>query len=336
MFQCNNQFVVRSHSRLIFSPMAEGAKQEQPVSDNATDIIAAVAAGKLGVVQAADRLDKWFGKEDLAYNMQINPRLVGFDPANRDQTGGSAADVVDLFADIMSVGWSWDMCAHACCVEVAPGDRKVEAFNQKLCCGSDLAPVPDGSIKFGSLACGHTNAGLRCLQAGSPCSHQCLSVLGKMSLQKVEEKDQMMATAARTGLYWRVYKASIREEYPEALAIIQGARNTRVGAPITEVAGLRQLHAGASAAQRSGLEPDWEVIRRAALRCQPPWASHVDDMIQFVVAKSGGFEGHAISYLAAFYRQFAKSMERKLNCSLFAAFANVPFQYSGQLVFRVG
>ena len=120
----------------------------------------------------------------------------------------------------------------------------------------------------------------------------------------------------------------MRFRYPEALGIICSARNTRLDRPVNEIQGLQRLFTGASDAAKRGVPPDWVAIRRATLRCKPGWSSHVDDMVAFVVTQSGGKEGHFISYLAAFWRQFAKTGNRKLDCSLFQALANLSHQYS--------
>ena len=136
--------------------------------------------------------------------MEINPRQVGFDRGNRDGVALNVGDVFDLLHDIFEVGWSWDECDHACCVEADP--RDAELFNKALTEDTGLAPIEEDSLRFTSLACGHTNAGLRAVLAAVPSDDPLLSLDGRLSLQKIEEKDSEMASAVRNGLRWRVYK----------------------------------------------------------------------------------------------------------------------------------
>jgi hypothetical protein len=59
--------------------------------------------------------------------MTLDPRLVGFDPANRDGEGCNPQEVLELASEIAAVGWSWAETAHATCCEVVPGDNTVRS-----------------------------------------------------------------------------------------------------------------------------------------------------------------------------------------------------------------
>jgi hypothetical protein len=120
----------------------------------------------------------------LLYTQPINCRLVGFDPSNRDGEGGVASAIFELATAIAEVGWSWDECAHALCVETAPNDTTVEDFNRALSTDCGLPPVQGNSIKFGSLSGGHTNYVLRCIQAGVLSECPLLADNGAMSYGK--------------------------------------------------------------------------------------------------------------------------------------------------------
>ena len=147
---------------------------------------------------------------------------MGFDPSNRFGTGGNAGEVHVVAGEILAHGWSWSKTSHAVCVEVPPGDDAVELFNQKLCGpGSNLAPVAPGSIKFGSIACGHTNMGLRAIAVGMPSPAARMCEDGRLSLARLRAVDADYAKAVTDGLRWKVLRASVRTQYPAALEIIQ-------------------------------------------------------------------------------------------------------------------
>lgn len=185
------------------------------------DIFAQFDAGTLGLVQAADLLEKEFFAANLMYKMTIHHRLVGWDPSNRDGEGGNPLEVLLLASDLALIGWSWEMCDHATCAEVQPGDKEVEAFNKKLCADTGLAPVVEDSIRFGSIAAGHTNQALRAIDAGVPSNCPLLSENGFLSLSKLEKRDKQYAEAVKGGLRWKVLCWAVRVLYPRALDIIQ-------------------------------------------------------------------------------------------------------------------
>jgi hypothetical protein len=186
-------------------------------------VIRQSGSAALGVVAAADKLQKMFASAGLMYEMDVNPRQVGFDPSNRDGEGGNTKEVLALAEDILSLGWSWAATAHAICVEVTPGDQSVEEFNRALCKDSGLAPVEPDSIHFGSLSCGHTNMGLRAIAAGGPSDSAALSENGVLSLAKLERVDAEYALAVRRGLHWQVLRHDVRRRFPDALGILQAA-----------------------------------------------------------------------------------------------------------------
>ena len=134
-------------------------------------------AGTLGIVQAADLILQELKNRKLSYHMKIHSRQIGFDP------GGNAQEVHLLAEDIAHLGFSWQECSHALCIEVVPGDKTVEIFNELLSDGAlmPLAPVEPDSIIFGSLAAGHTNQCLRCIDSGVASSSDVLSVDGSVA-----------------------------------------------------------------------------------------------------------------------------------------------------------
>jgi hypothetical protein len=191
------------------------------VPDAIDRLVSEVEADRLGIVAAADRMEAEFRKMGLLYEMDIAPRQVGFDPCNRDGMGGHAQEVFLLASDIAFVGWSWAETSHALCVETLPGDKSVEDFNRRLSDGVGLAPVEKDSIHFGSISCGHTNYGLRCIAASVASTCPLLSDCGRMSLEKLRRRDPEYALAVVRGLHWKVLRAEVRQRYPKTLPILQ-------------------------------------------------------------------------------------------------------------------
>ena len=246
------------------------------------EILAQVRDGAVGLVKAAASLDSIFQAMGLAYNQQINPRQVGLDPCNRDSHGVNNEDVHALTHDITFVGWSWDETHKATCVEEVPGQNVVETYNAKLCESSrSLAPVEKGSIRFGSLACGHTNMALRSIAAAMPSDDPFSPRDGHLSLDTLRERDPACADAVQDGLRWRVYTYTVREELPEALNGIQQAMNFggQVQRQEHEVQVLTRMQGLASRMQQKDGNVDWETVRRGVLRTMPPFADAVDDYI---------------------------------------------------------
>jgi hypothetical protein len=288
--------------------------------------LAKVAGGTLGVVQAADLILAKLREMNLSYKMKIHCRQVGFDPSNRDNTGGNATEVHLLGTDIAHVGWSWQQCGHAQAIEIKPGDKTVETFNQHLTAGSSvpLAPVLADTIHFGSLSCGHTNAFLRCVDAAVPSQCPLLSESGRMSVEHIRKRDPEMAQAVDHGLMWVVVKWEVRVRYPEVLGTLQAAGNVsgHVQRKVHEISGLLQMHNLWAACESGGHVPDWSRIKRLVMRTKPPFADDLDDLIAFLSTKSGGEKGQYLPYIAAFHNKYVSSSLRTMPGSVFAALAD--------------
>ena len=134
--------------------------------DELVQLMAKLDRGEMGLVQVADSIEAALAKRKFVYSLDIAPRMVGLDPINRDGEGGNAQQVLMLAGDIFDVGFSWEATRHATCVEVIPGTRDIEIFNQKFSDGNGMASVPENSIHFGTLSGGHTNYVLRCIAGG--------------------------------------------------------------------------------------------------------------------------------------------------------------------------
>ena len=121
---------------------------------------------RVGLTQGADRIEKILEENGLLQFYTLSPKMVGVALPNRAGGGVNALEVNLLASDICEVGWSWDACRHAACIEEKPGSTVIEDFNKRLAADSGLAPVEEGTIKYGSLSCSHTRQALRAISAG--------------------------------------------------------------------------------------------------------------------------------------------------------------------------
>lgn len=307
-------------------------KEVSDPSDPVIKILDKLEADAIGIVQGADMLLAAFRAQGNLYDLQINSRMIGWDPSNRDAQGGNAQHVHELASDIAFVGWSWPETDDALCAEIVPGDKEVEQLNQKLVEDSEpeLAPVEADSIHFGSLACGHTNQALRCVQAGVASSCPMLSQDGHMSLAKLEARDPHYAEAVTQGLKWKVLRWRVRILYPRVLHVLQAARNVsgHVQRKINEMQGLSQMHKLAASCQKAGRPTDWLKIKRAVLRTRPPFVESMDSLVAFVIAKAGGSDGKYLRYLVAFHRQFVNpSIRESVPAPVWSGLAEMKHQY---------
>ena len=300
----------------------------QDANDSINKIISDFDAGKVGLVQAADKVEAELRARFLLQDkVQISSEVIGCDIENRCSTGCSALDVKFLVSDILEVGWSWAETAHATCIEARPDDSTLEDFNVKLVQGTELAPVRPGSVRFGALSCTHTCMGLRTIAAGMPCADPLMSKNGSYCVEELEKKDAEYAEAVRSGLRWRVLNWKVRPMYPRVVGLLSLARN--VGSTIqrseTEMQVMYRLWAMSRqhvSGGEGGAVP-WAAIKKAVLRSRPPCASKLDEMIAFVIAKSGGVEGRWIKYLQSFHRNGVTASSRQgVPASLYEALAN--------------
>jgi hypothetical protein len=310
-----------------------------PVTDPSDSIVLLLSQAeqdKKGQVAAADRLEILLRDANLLYESRIPPRMVGFDPCNRDGEGGNPLNVLALASEIAACGWSSSEVNKAICAEVVPQDDTVEKFNRKLSTDSGMATVEENSIHYGSLACGHTNYVLRCIGAGVPSTCGYLSENGHMSVTKLAVRDPAMAEVVASGLHWKVIKWQVRFLYPTAINFIQSARNiaSTMFRQESEIQGLLRLHQMSSTAQRAGLDIPWAVIKKSILRSRPPYSGSLEEMVLFIVARSGGIKGNFLLYLAAFYRNHVDSTRHSVPAALYASLADFPLHYLALAIYQ--
>jgi hypothetical protein len=165
-------------------------------------------------VKAAENILHILEHEDkIAWRQHIHPRQVGVDPANRGGQGLHGDHVHGLCGDFVGMGFAWLAVVGALCIE--DDDLRVVAlFTESLSKSDERIPSwPDGAIRYGSLACSHTNAALWAIISGHASDDDRLTIDGKMSKDKLSLQDpEGFGKALATGLNWLVLPKDTHEK----------------------------------------------------------------------------------------------------------------------------
>ena len=131
-------------------------------------ICAVCDAGQKGLRQGADNLEEEFialGVMDV--DIVVHPKNVGFSDINRDGMIGNCNGAMDLVSIILDAGCSLDEMKHTTMEEAAQGSTTFQTLNEEMARGNpQMAPVLPNTIRFGSIAGGHTYQGVRAFHAG--------------------------------------------------------------------------------------------------------------------------------------------------------------------------
>ena len=245
---------------------------------------------------------------------QIRPMLVGIHRQNRGSQIGSSRGVPDLMGKIAELNWNNDMCSHAICVELAPGDRTDENEFRRWCEDAclDFPEVEPGSLKFVSLACSHTNCGLRLIVCRCASSNEKLGDGRYYSIDVIRKHDKAYALAAEEGLTWTVVPAVVLEWYPELVQLWSISRNTagHVQQPVSEITGMNLLYTLWTKALAANRKPDYTTIVMNVTRGQPWWADMIEEFIAFLAKHAGGTEPS----LAKMWTDFLAFHAHKISC----------------------
>ena len=293
---------------------------------DAHSICAHCRYGEVGIVRARDLLEKVFRKEHLLSEDYLAPGLLGFDPRNRDELGGNWHQVHELLAKIKRVGWSDQETKNAVCVAILPGDTTIEEFNRRLVEDVPLKQVETGSLTHSTLGCGHTNCGLRAIEAECSNNDPKISVNGKLNREHIAKTDMPFAEAVVRGLFWKILHYSVRVKYPEALTIIIAAYNVygAVQQKTTELQGLLQLYRMAKQMHDCNKSPDWIQIKKTVLDSEPPFAPDIDFLTNFIIGKAG--MSNDATFLQRFiscHRQFVPA-RRRIPGDVYGVLADFP------------
>ncbi len=233
----------------------------------------------------------------LAYAERRPNEGVWVHPQNRFGAGLDTTDVHALLHLIVTEkGWSWAACAKARAIEMNPsGDvhkRQLE-FNQKLSSAADgfLAPVDPHDRAILSIACSHTVAGLRAVNAGCKTVKEDMAVDGMLNKEKVMDISPSLREPLQTGLPWVVIRFQVEERCPDIAGFLQMAGNGDHGTARvqTKTQTLLQIHAFARTwVSMHGKAADWKQIVMGMQQKSPSMKDEMSDMAEFTRSWSGG------------------------------------------------
>ena len=230
----------------------------------------------------------------LSYCQKISPDSVGVHSTNRWGSGLVPAEVHTNIANILGIGFSLPACADATVTETPPGQEGQQqvAFNETLVKDSSglLAEIKPDSLKYLSLCCGHTNAGLRAAKA------ECRSELdnrftenGFLNRRKIEELDQCYGAAMQEGIRWRVLKHEVLTKWPSLSYLLQEAGNVT-----NHVAQEESVLQVLMKLRKMGLKTiddvgsiDWDRLGAAVTRNNTLCKDRVPDLVSFIKAWGG-------------------------------------------------
>ena len=265
----------------------------------------------------------------MARRMRLPPTMVGVHPQNRSGYGVSAMEVHALGADICAMGWSPAATTHAVCVE-DDAQGSIAAFTTKLSNSSaGLGKVPAAEIKYGSLACSHTNQFLVAALCGAESEQESISVDGRISTSKLSE-DGKLKDALEHGLTWLVLSSCVPAFYPTLCDLIQHARNATgaVQRKDSEIQLLVKIQSMVEAQSKaSGGSVNWTEIKNAIMRRNVVELGDLNQLLKFVQVYGGGDSGKFIAELDSFHKVFVPS-GRIIPASTFGAIAELKLQPS--------
>ena len=258
------------------------------------------------LVSVVDAVLEELERNALAWRVQLPPRLVGIHPKNRGGWGVAGGDVHKLGSKIVAMGWSPQATAHAVCVE--DPDGTAAAFTGRLVAESDgLLAANSKDVKFGSLACTHTNQFLVCAAAGVKTDFENIAVNGKMSLHKCGQ-DEKLREAMTNGLTWLVISSKAVRDFPSLPDLVQAARNA-TGAVHSREDSIQLLQKAQSMAsttlKRTG-SVDWADVSHSVIRMAHCTADELSPIIAFVQKYGGGNTTAFVDDLGKFFKAFVK------------------------------
>jgi hypothetical protein len=267
-------------------------------------ILQEAAADDGRLISLVDDVLDYLKEDGHVFRSKIAPRFVGVSPANRDGYGISDAAVHELGAQIVSVGWSFSACQHACCIEDDPITKAASVFTHKLAANSEMLGVyQENDVRYGSLACSRTNQFLLAASQAAKSDVASISEGGRLSKEKICRGDINFQSAIEEGLNWTVLRYNVAHWYPELPLLIQRARNVNLCKPDNEVQLMLRIHCAAQAQSlaKHGCV-DWASIVNN-VRLKATGTIHdVEALALFCQRWSGGDMGVLLAELLQFHR----------------------------------
>ena len=184
------------------------------VANKVSKLIEETKNGK--VVSGMAQMIEFLKANGLAREAVIPPSQVGVHMENRDGLGLNPMQTHSLLHDIIEVGFSFAL-TNPICIEMYGAEQvQMVEFNNRLASQSQgmLPGFKDDEVymcKYASLAGSHTNAGLRCINAGQyhPIQESKIVSEGRLDLSRVMMVDSTLHDACVHGLRWTVVNAEV-------------------------------------------------------------------------------------------------------------------------------
>ena len=209
-------------------------------------------------------------------------------------TGVNVDGVYKLGGDVFGMGWS-DRIPDPLAVESKPGSTRGIESNQALVKDSDgrLPEIDTIKLRHLAMSCNHTVWFLKCALAGTPCDNPKLSRNGRLSLALIEEGDPLFAKRIREGMVWMVLDWRVEEHYPDIVEMLIQAKNLpgEINRRISVFEVLQQIFNLSKITLDPHGRPDWPVVVRHVARSRPSCLDMLEELVEFVIACSGGASG---------------------------------------------
>ena len=236
----------------------------------------------------------------LAYKERLHPKSVGVHWANRYGMGIVGSWMHKLGSSIVRMGWSNTACVGAVCIE--DSNNRCAKFTRDLQIGSSYFGQSEiGEIKFGSLACGHTNQFLNAVLSGVECEYEELCINGRMSKNRIIETQPSMDEPLNRGMLWLVLKKEVGDLFPKLPALIQSARQA-IG-QVQHGESHFELMEGIQSFISSANDPksiNWKAIEKQLARSESKFAEDLPLLCEYVRMYGGGTSGVFVRRLNAF------------------------------------
>ena len=221
------------------------------------------------LVKTVDEILQLLRQSGLSTSMRLVPGVVG-------------VHVHDLLQSVMEVGFLQSR-VHAVAIEVASDSER--QWNQRLVdsCSGRLGVMQSDRLRALSLCASHTNFMLRIVaDAAAHDGDSSITVDGKLDIDLVTKKDQALGEHVRLGLTWEVLAASVGQQWPQLLQLIQSAGNATLHKAESELQIVRKAFSMILEGS-----PEFAAIKKRALASRPPCSPSFPHLYQFALKPLG-------------------------------------------------
>ena len=238
-------------------------------------------AGKQ-VVHCWERIMEALVSHNLVYVIQLLPDLVGIHSLNRSKFGICQRAMNGHGGKIQRQGFSWKKASDATTVE-PPSDKaeleKAIEDNHKWAELSNGLLPELADLKALSIGGANTNGFLRAARARCPCLVAACAKDGIWDTEGMAQQDANFKEAYSKGLKWSVIDRECVEVWGDDFILVgQSALNAKASTELSENEVMLTMSTASSGFKDV---PDWDVIKAAACRNNPPCEPYIDEVAVF-------------------------------------------------------